>query len=521
MTPVPRADCPTARCEGTRGRRTLGVLAGVWLLGGVDLCMSALAAHCGLLNVDDECNPLAALVLPFGLGALLAYKVILSAAGSVALVAYRGRRAAEIAAVAGLTLYAGVGAHWVVFYGLYAPFRDVSLRIESFCHAAGQLGCVVLLFLVTVLGVAAAFSRRRGLYDRVDSRVQGPIGVRIALLCVLVLSLIPLSCSPARSQPALKGRPMSGTVYYRDRWDSDGRLWCMSADGTDRRALPIGVCGEPSRHTHGGHRWFLTVREIPGETYPDGRLRRELFAVRDDALSSIQLTDRAELEPAPFSPRWPSHADDRVVSWIARRWGPDGRVADGGLYTADIVFRSDGRVAGPAEAPGEPVLRFDLAVCSEEESWWQAPAPDVRSLDWSPDGTAVVYDTTRSELRITDVATGRTSGLTRTPARHPVWSPDGTRIAFKVSRSLGPLATIGSRGTDERTVVECRSDEVFGVGEPIWSPDGTGLIYQKVSFRRTIEAAADVDLWRAAADGTEHTRLTGDTGGYLIPVAWR
>ncbi len=524
--------------QTARGRRTLCLLAGIWLLGGIDLCMSALAARHGLLNVDDERNPLAALVLPFGLWALLLYKTVLSTGGSAAFVLYRGRRITEFAAVTILIINAVVVFHWVLFCGYYAPLREASLRLGNFCHAAGQLGFAALLLMLAVLGIAVAHSRRRRPHDFVsacsrrhppsgtgarrchNAREPRPIGVRVALKYVLVLALIPLSCSQPRSAPVPAGRSVAGTIFYYDWWDPDGRLWRINADGSDPHPLPAGVRGEPSHRTHDGHRWFLTIREIPGERYPSGRPRTELFAVRDDALS-VQLTNQADLEPSPFALRWLMHTEDRVISWVARRRDADGRVADGGLYTAIIVFGPDGRVCGLAKQPRDPVLRFGLVLCPGDEPWWQAPAPDVRNHDWSPDGTSVAYDTTRNELRIADPSTGRTSRITDTPASHPVWSPDGTRIAFKIPRPLGAIASIRCTGADETTVVGCPSGAVFSVADPAWSPNGRYLIYRRVSSARPVEATAEVDLWRVAMDGTGLTNLTADVGGHVTPVAWR
>jgi hypothetical protein len=521
-----------------RSRRTLGLLAGIWLLGGVDLAMSVFAARRGLLTADDECNPLAALVLPWGLGALVLYKTLLSAGGSVALVRYRSRRIAEWAAAAVLFLYAGVSWHWMLLYGLYVPLRHVSLRLGGFCHSAGQLGYAMLLLGGATLSVAAAHARLRWRDDRIGSRRRGqaclgsaavgcravralpPFGVRVALEMVLVLVLIPLSCSPARSPLTRTDTLPTGAIYYRDWWDPAGRLWSINADGSDPRALPAGVRGEPGLRPHGGHRWFLTVREIPGATYPDGRPRNELFAVRDDAWS-VQLTDQADLEPAPFALRWLPHAADDAISWVARRWDSGGRVADGGLYTARLAFACDGGVSALAEPPRTPVIRFALVQAPGPESWWQAPAPDVRDHDWSPDGASVVYETTQNTLRIADLVTGRTTQVTDTPASHPVWSPDGTRVAFKIFRPLGGIATIRPTGIEERTLVEYRAGAVCSVAEPIWSPDGRHLLYRRVSFSYPLEVAAEINLWLAAADGTSLTNVTAAVGGYVTPIAWR
>ena len=73
---VSAAGSPAVWRAEIRGQRTLCLLVGLWLLGGVDLCMTTLARQHDLLDAGSECNPLAALVLPFGSPALLVYKVL-------------------------------------------------------------------------------------------------------------------------------------------------------------------------------------------------------------------------------------------------------------------------------------------------------------------------------------------------------------------------------------------------------------------------------------------------------------
>jgi hypothetical protein len=93
--------------------------------------------------------------------------------------------------------------------------------------------------------------------------------------------------------------------------DFDGLSATMNSDGSAKSLLPIDG-GEPGRVLHGGHRWFLQVREIPDETYPSSsppafsNTRRELFAVRDDGDEqvTVQLTNQPDLENKDGQGRW-------------------------------------------------------------------------------------------------------------------------------------------------------------------------------------------------------------------------
>jgi Tol biopolymer transport system component len=210
-----------------------------------------------------------------------------------------------------------------------------------------------------------------------------------------------------------------------------------------------------------------------------------------------------------------------MISWIGRRWDATGQIVEGGIYTASIVYDPNGRVVGLADQPSEPLVRQRVGRFSGLNAWWEEPASNVRSHDWSPDGTSIVIDTTQDELLIVDLATGRLSQLTDVLAREPVWSPDGMRIAFKIARPFCGLATISVTEPAATTAVEHHPNEYISVCAPLWSPDGNSLIYRKLSHPKQVESAAAVDVWQVTEDGTAPRNLTADIPALLSPVAWR
>ena len=71
------------------------------------------------------------------------------------------------------------------------------------------------------------------------------------------------------------GEPGVPTTLNRMDSDGSGKSAMLVLDSVSRSM-------EPSRALHGGHRWFLQWREIPGQYDPSGTARREMFAVRSD-----------------------------------------------------------------------------------------------------------------------------------------------------------------------------------------------------------------------------------------------
>src|SRR5690606_36320130 len=103
------------------------------------------------------------------------------------------------------------------------------------------------------------------------------------------------------------------------------------------------------------------------------------------------------------------------------------------------VAPDSGRVAFAVEEDAWHLYRVDLYGRNLQRLTC-APSDD-RHPSWSPDGTRLVFETSRwgpEELAVMDADGGNLRRLTfdGTVNRYPVWSPDGRRIAF-VSYRLG------------------------------------------------------------------------------------
>lgn len=116
---------------------------------------------------------------------------------------------------------------------------------------------------------------------------------------------------------------------------------------------------------------------------------------------------------------------------------------------------------------------------------WQ-PAPASAGYDdmfpaWSPDGTRVVFTSTRDgdpEIYLADVGTGSLRRLTTAPGRdaHPAFSPDGTQIVFQSPRRGGAtqIFTMNVDGSNQRPL----TGNAGFCGMPVFSRDGSQLTFQ-------------------------------------------
>ncbi len=314
----------------------------------------------------------------------------------------------------------------------------------------------------------------------------------------------------------------AGTIYFATGFSFGGPLNTMDGDGANKAPLPGDVHGDPSHALHGDQRWYLEVQFITGEFYPDGDERRELFAVTE-AGGTVQLTDQADLEPMPSvtfgATRWTP--DDAFVSWVGLRWDPiSGMPVDAGVYVAEVAYdATSGDVIGLAAQPIDPMV--PTAFVADFSEVWR---PVVRTHDWSPDQSAIVYDTVDWELFTADSSTGDSFPLLvgTFVEGWPVWSPNGSKIAFQTGSGAPSIATINPDGSGFKKII--RRTGQAGAGIPAWSPTGEHLIYR---WNGSILGDDRADTYRASASGSGKTNLTADIdtrwlrGTPTTPIAWR
>ena len=108
---------------------------------------------------------------------------------------------------------------------------------------------------------------------------------------------------------------------------------------------------------------------------------------------------------------------------------------------------------------------------------------------WSPDGTKIVFGSTRRLQNTLDIYVMDADGknltmITKIPGwnGHPDWSPDGSKIAFETAKDKNfEIYIMKPDGTDLVNLTNHPKNDT----KPKWSPDGSRILF--VSKRMTMK----------------------------------
>lgn len=211
-----------------------------------------------------------------------------------------------------------------------------------------------------------------------------------------------------------------------------------------------------------------------------------IIRMNADGTGQIALTD-TQYPLGNFEPVW--SPDGTKIAFVSSRAG-EGR--------SEIwVMNADG--TNPTRLTINQQLAVDLAGPVYGRDFGPA---------WSPDGSKIVFWTTRLDLANSEIYVMNADGsnpirLTKNSANdsEPVWSRDGQRIAF-FSRGVGRegIYEMDATGGNERWIAN-------GIYAD-WSPDG-----QKLAFADLDPAANALAVYTVNADGSNRTRVT-NTGEF-------
>jgi hypothetical protein len=353
----------------------------------------------------------------------------------------------------------------------------------------------VLLAVGLTLVAAAPLrtARRRGLGSVPLPVIAGSAALTIGLMCW------PGGFHPA-ADPLLEPEP--------NRDDDVSELWVMDGDGSHQTRL-VEASGDVGfgyvSFTPDGSRIVYTRFDTPSTDL-------------EEATASIWIANADGSDPRPL-------VEGTDWNWIPRL-SPDGawlaftREAPGGPWMqagpagpAPGGGPQDGGVDGPLSVPLPQAEIWRVPAAGGDAEQLTDSAGDDRAPVYSPDGTRILFDSTRdgnTEIYVMNADGSDQRALTHDPGEDwgASWSPDGTRISFNSTRGGG--MEIFVMDADGSGVRQLTFDGSNGRVAATWSPDGGQIAFtdrddEGIGHVRVIPATGGEprDLSRSAVFGDE------------------
>ena len=210
---------------------------------------------------------------------------------------------------------------------------------------------------------------------------------------------------------------------------------------------------------------------------------QEIYVMNNDGTGQVRLTNNPGADSFPA-------------------FSPDGR---------KIAFISQSTIS-PTFAVNIKIMNADGTNQTELTpiNYFSSPSPwhEIKSLDWSPDGSKIAFDE-GGEIFTVNVDGSNRRNLTNHPANDnaPSWSPDGSRIVFTSNRvPISIMHTMNADGSDVRALPSAGE---FIDYSPDWSPTGTKIVFVVGS-----ENFLPI-LYIANADGTNRQPFDGSGMGSM------
>jgi Tol biopolymer transport system component len=300
-------------------------------------------------------------------------------------------------------------------------------------------------------------------------------------------------------------------------------IWRVNADGTGLTPLTHVTaaradCTQPQWSPDGTKIVFASRRNLDGTDAPNTHFTFNIWWVSADGTGLTPLTHATADGTDSTQPQWSPDGTEIV---FASRRNLDGRDAPNAHFTFNIW-----RVS----ADGTGLI--PLTNLTSAHTGATAPR-------WSPDGSSVVFNSSRS-LDGTDApntnftsniwrANADRTGLTplttatvrRADSAEPRWSPDGSKIVFysflNLDGSDAPnsnrTSNIWRMNADGTGLAPLTTATALGVvsSEPHWSPDGSEVVFRSTRKLDGTDAPSpnvNYNIWLMNADGTGLKPLT-------------
>ncbi len=317
-------------------------------------------------------------------------------------------------------------------------------------------------------------------------------------------------------------RKLDGT----DASNPASNIWRVNADGTGLAPLTHATAAradsaQPQWSPDGTKVVFVSRRNLDGTDAPSVNDTYNIWRMNADGTGLTPLTNTIAYGADGWMPQW-SPDGSKLVFNSSRRL--DGTDAPGANFTFNIWLMS---------ANGTGLTPLTNATAARADS---------AGYQWSPDGSKVVFDSSRrldgtdapntnftyNIWRVNADGTGLMPLTNLTAARAdsagPQWSPDGSKVVFDSFRRLdgtdAPNANFTSNiwlmnadGTGRAPLTTATALGVVSL-EPRWSPDGSKVVFRstrKLDGTDAPSANVTYNIWRVNADGTGLMPLTRAT----------
>jgi Tol biopolymer transport system component len=313
--------------------------------------------------------------------------------------------------------------------------------------------------------------------------------------------------------------------------NSAQNIWTVNAEGSV--AIPLTrltakgiLSGDPA--------WSPDKTKI---AFDSNRAEDGSDALHTTSPSEIWAVDADGTHPIPLT-----NVTDLAFHWWASTpaWSPDGLQ----LSAVDVCCLDLHSNVAVLDADGSNYTQ--LTVFDD----WRRPATGTGSGRWSPDGLKLIFDAPGNSVTsgagppqniwlMNSDGSGQTAltNLTSYDARSfdPRWSPDGSAVVFSSSRSLDGSDAVNTNGTINIWVMQSDGTGVRPLtrltaagadcGLASWSPDGTTLAFESARALDGADAASanqTVNIWVVSADGGSPTYVTNLTaaGASSHHAAW-
>jgi hypothetical protein len=288
----------------------------------------------------------------------------------------------------------------------------------------------------------------------------------------------------------------------------------------------LGYGSDPARN-----RIWLAFADIENFTYPETggiHARRELFAYKlvdvggTIVTKTCQITNlypEYRIDPSyNGNPAWSNGGDAFVAfpmrngsnmsapSMLVRAW------VTGAQIDAAIAAGTNLNLDADAFTTGQFEVVATLSATNSE----------FEINTWSPDGNQVAYATndwssgSSTRYMVKTLGAGSTLEIaSSTSSRGIEWSPDGSRIVFNSDRSISTISPDGSNLSTP--FVGSSAGNLYHAIR--WSPDSTQIVFAHVTYSRN---KWNYQVKRSLATGGSTVVLTNDlpSEANKYPIAW-